>query len=475
MFEYGCGEMVKIDPWKFEERCASEDKQRLFEERLGRYQAAIALEHTDRIPIATGTNYFAESYSGNTNQETIYDSERWLQAELAFCKDFPEIDVLRSNRIWGPLYDAVGLKTYKLPGWELLPGDQLQFVEDEYMRSDEYDMLIESPMNFLFDHWLPRIFSEFGERGSIRSYMSFLKGGMADAMFGEIMRNRTAVLQKEVGMPQPMAGFFLAPFDALGNAMRGLTGVLLDCYRQPKKVIRACDVLVDQMANLALATADPLKRWPVFVPTHKACFLSPKEFDTFYWPSFKKVMGVVLDAGHTIRAYLEGDWSSHWHHMLELPKGKVVCDIDDEGDIFKAKKEIGYHQCLAGGIRGSQLILSDPEGIRRQVKLLCETVGRGGGFILSGGCNFPHTTKPENFRAMINAVMEYGVYDRNIKPIPKAASAGQITAFKYPKMVTSWEVKKTELGGVMGDECLIRKPWETLETMAYAWLWQWIT
>ena len=45
----------------------------LFEQRLGRYQAAIALEPTDRIPIATGSNYFAEVYSGNTHQTTVYD------------------------------------------------------------------------------------------------------------------------------------------------------------------------------------------------------------------------------------------------------------------------------------------------------------------------------------------------------------------------------------------------------------------
>jgi hypothetical protein len=37
----------------------SEDTQELYEARLGRYQAAIALEPQDRMPIATGSNYFA--------------------------------------------------------------------------------------------------------------------------------------------------------------------------------------------------------------------------------------------------------------------------------------------------------------------------------------------------------------------------------------------------------------------------------
>jgi uroporphyrinogen-III decarboxylase len=451
----------------------AEDIKKLFDERLGRYQAAIALEPTDRIPIATGSNYFAEVYSGNTNQETIYDSEKWLKAELAFCRAFPEVDVLRNNRLWAPLLDAVGFKTYKLPGRDLPARSQFQFIEQEYMMADEYDLLIKSRVEFLFERWLPRVLGEFRERGSPRSYMAFIKGGMAQGMVGQIMRNRTTVLQNEAGMPQPMTGTFLAPFDLLADALRGLNGALMDCFRQPDKVIAACDVLVYEMANMALATADPLKRWPIFLPTHKACFMSPDQFDRFYWPSLKKTLEILIEAGHTIRAYLEGDWGPHWHRLLELPKGKVLCDIDNQGDIFKAKKEIGHHQCIAGGIKDSQFILGTPQEMRQHVKMLCETVGQGGGYIVSGGCNVPYTTKPENFRAMIDAVMEYGVYDRKIKPQPKTAPAGKIKAFNYPKMVTPWETKRAELGGVQGEEDLIRKPWEMLESMAYIWLWQW--
>ena len=100
----------------------SEELKEMYNTRLGRYQAAIALEPTDRMPIATGSNYFAEVYSGNTHQETIYDPERWLAAEMEFIRAFPEVDVLRDNRIYGPLFDAMGCRTYRLPGRDLPPG-----------------------------------------------------------------------------------------------------------------------------------------------------------------------------------------------------------------------------------------------------------------------------------------------------------------------------------------------------------------
>jgi uroporphyrinogen-III decarboxylase len=452
----------------------TEEIKKLFDERLGRYQAAIALEPTDRIPIATGSNSFAEVYSGNNHQETLYDAEKWLQAELAFCRNFPEVDVLRNNRVWGPLYDAIDLKSYRLPGRDLPPHSPFQFVEKEYMQADEYDLLIKNPVEFMFDRWLPRIVGEFKERGSIRSYMAFLKGGMAQAQVAQIMKNRSLRLQEEAGMPQPMTGAFLAPFDALADALRGLSGSLMDTYRQPDKVIAACDVLTYEMANFALATADPLKRYPLFVPTHKATFMSPAQFDKFYWPSFKKTMEILIGAGYKIRAYLEGNWGHHWHHFLELPKGTVLCDIDNQGDVFKAKKEIGHHQCISGGIDASQFIIGTPKEMRERVKRLCSELGPGGGYLINGGCNFPHDTKTENFRAMIEAVMEYGIYDRSLKPQPKPAPVtAPVAAFTYPKMVTPWEVKKAELCCVQGDENLIRKPWEQLESMAYVWLWQW--
>ncbi|GAB4245116.1 MAG: uroporphyrinogen decarboxylase family protein [Thermoleophilia bacterium] len=452
------------------------DTKALFEERLGRYQAAIALEPADRIPIAPGTLTFAEAYSGNSNQETIYDPERWLQGEIKFMRAFPATDTMRHNRFWGPQMDVLALKNYKLPGRDLSPWDQIQFVEAEYMKEDEYDFLISDPVEFMFSCWFPRFMGEMDERGSARSYLAFLKSGMAQAGYRQIAQRRAAVLAEECGAPQPMMGFFLAPFDALADSLRGLTGVFMDVFRQPEKVEAACDRLVEEMANLALWTADPLKRYPIFVPTHKACFMSPEQFDRFYWPSFKKVLEILIGRGCTVRAFLEGDWGPHWHHLLELPKGTIVCDIDDQGDIFQAKKDIGHHQCLAGGIQSSQFILGDPEDIRARVRKLCEEVGEGGGFIIGGGCHIPYSTKPENYQAMCEAILEYGVYDPNARPRPRPLLEATVEPpFSFPKTFTSWEQKKQAFGGaVTGDEALIAGPWEELEAAAYAWLWQWV-
>ncbi len=451
--------------------------QKKYEERLARYQAAIDLKVPDRIPISTGSNNLAEVYAGNTKQEFIYNANQWTESDRKFVKDFPEVDNLRSGRFWGPLLDTTGWNLYKLSGRDIPPNVQFQFIEGERMKSDEYDLLIKNPAEFIFERVLPRAFNEFKELGSMRSYMAFLKGGIAAMMQRALMRQRSEILEKELGMPSPIAGYMLAPFDYLADGLRGLTGIMVDIFRQPDKVLEACEAILPHIVNTALAFADPLRRYPIFMPFHRGChpFLSPKQFDTLYWPSLKKAMMMLIDAGYSIRGYLEGDWGPNWEHFCDMPKGKILCDIDVQGDIFKAKEDLKGHQCIAGGMPDSMLILGSSDEVKAMTKRLCETVGRDGGFIINGGCAIPYDTKPENYRAMIDAVLEYGRYKDSIDFEPQINPNPPAGWTPPPKgVITPWEQKLKELGEIQGDENLIRVGWETLEHMAFNWLWTWI-
>ena len=452
----------------------SDETAKTFQDKLRRYQAVIALETPDRIPISAGSNYFAEVYAGHTNQQFVYDINSWAEADEKFIKDFPEVDNLRSGRFYAPIQDAMGWSLYRIPGRDLEPNNQFQFVEAERMKSDEYDLLINEPARFLFERFFPRALSEFDGKGAIRSHMAFLKAGIAAGMMGAANRNRAATLQGKYGMPFPMQGVMLAPFDYLADGLRGLNGVILDIYRQPDKVLEACEAIIPDIVNSALAIADPLRRYPIFMPLHRGCypFLSPEQFDKFYWPSFKKATMMLIEAGHKVRAYLEGDWGPNWDHFHDFPKGSVLCDIDSQGDIVQAKKDLGGHLCIAGGMPDHMLILGKPEEVREKTKLLCETVGKDGGYIINGGCGIPYDTKPENYRAMIDTVLEYGRYsdscDFEIYSSPTPPEGWTPPPQTY---VTPWSVKLAELGGVEGAEDLIRKPWEQLEAIAYNWFW----
>ena len=449
--------------------------KRLFDERLGRYQAAIALEPIDRMPIAPGSNSFAETYSGHTFQQIVYEGEAWNEAVRDFLRDFPQVDVVRPLRIWGPIYDVMDSKLYRMTGRDLPPDVQYQYVEQEYMKGDEYDVFIENPLKFIVERFFPRVFGEMAESGSWRSNMAFLKGGIAYVLRREHNRKKVEFAEKVLGAPLAMSGSALAPFDFLSDVFRGLRGITTDLYRQPEKVLAACDVVVPLIVSSAIRGADALRRYPIHMPFHKAPVLSAGQFETFYWPSLKRVMLLLIEAGFTIRAYMEGSWSRHWHHMLELPKGRVLCDVDSQDDIFRAKADIGHHVCLAGGLPDSLLILGTPEEVRQRVRTLCEKAAADGGLIVNGGCNIPRNTKPENFRAMVDAVLEFGRHGETWKPRPKEGHA-PLDATRLPELplLVPWEAKLAEWGGsVQGDANMIRESWEQLEKMAVDFIMLW--
>ena len=449
----------------------------LYLKRLARYQAAIALQVPDRIPISAGSNYFAEVFAGNTKQDFIYNSDQWLNSDRLFVERYPEVDNLRSGRLWGPALDAVGWNMYKLPGRELSVDVPFQFVEGERLKADEYDSFIENPGTFILETVLPRVFGDLKQNGSMRSNLAFLKGGLAAGVWGALRRQRAAHLEGELSMPQSVAGAITSPFDTLADGLRGLNGIMLDIFRQPDKVKAACDRIVPHIVNAALSGADPKRRYPILMPLHRGCnpFLSPKQFDEFYWPTLKKTMSALIEAGHTIRAYLEGDWGPNWHHYKELPKGKIILDIDGPADIFKAKEEVGQYQCIAGGVPDSTLILGSPEDVRARVRLLCEKLGRDGGYIVNGGNGIPYDTKPENYRALIDAVLEFGRYKDTIDFEPQIHPEAPERWNPPPQgMLVPWQEKRREMGEIRGDENLIQAGWEKIEAAAFNWLWLWL-
>ena len=152
---------------------SSSEMQELYNQRLGRYQAAIAMEPTDRVPLAFATNYFAEKASGYTYQQIMYDPQIWAQMEVDFAKKYPELDSIRTNQAWAHVWDITNHLIWRVPGRDLPPTSLQQFNEQEWMKADEYKMFIEDPIGYRMNVYLPRILGEVIEKGSLRSEGAF--------------------------------------------------------------------------------------------------------------------------------------------------------------------------------------------------------------------------------------------------------------------------------------------------------------
>ena len=207
-------------------------------------------------------------------------------------------------------------------------------------------------------------------------------------------------------------GFAKAPFDTLGDTLRGTTSVMKDMFRRPDKVLEACDKIADLTISTILKAPNFASMTMVTYPLHKGAdgWMSKKSFDTFYWPSLKKVMDAFINEGLIQNLFAEGSFDTRLEYVDQFPKGSVVWYFD-RTDMFRAKQILGKKYCLMGNVPSSMVVTGDPKDVKEYCRRLIQEVGKGGGFVLSGGAT-PDNPKLENLQAMMAAVREYGFYKK---------------------------------------------------------------
>ena len=94
-------------------------------------------------------------------------------------------------------------------------------------------------------------------------------------------------------------GLSKAPFDIIGDTLRGTKGILMDIYRQPDKVMAAMEVITDITIHSLIASARISLCDRIVFPLHKGAdgWMSQKQFEKFYWPPLKKVIDALVEEG----------------------------------------------------------------------------------------------------------------------------------------------------------------------------------
>jgi hypothetical protein len=407
----------------------SASPEELYAEREARLDEASRLKEPDRVPLLGGFGYFSASYGGLSHREFLYDYGKACDAVIKTAVDFQydtagglsrlgalpfTLAFLReyggsvSTWVNGPIHDILEVRYARFPGRELAEDTPFQFIGQEFMKPEEYDELIADPSRFLVEKILPRSCRNLEEPGSARAMAALIKWGAEIRKSGEATKGLTDRL-KDLGFPGYSGGFSYAPLDFLGDYLRDIKNVLLDTYRRPDKVKEACDALAELIIEMGEITRRNSPGARVFIPLHLNEYFSPKHYGEFYWPTLKRVVNELIDRGLTPYIFYEGYHDAHLETILELPKGKTVSKFE-KTDLRKAKEIIGDHSCIVGGPPSSLFMAGTPAKIDEFVKELLEDLKPGGGYILSPDVSIPYTAKPENVKALADAVKKYGVY-----------------------------------------------------------------
>ncbi len=210
-----------------------------------------------------------------------------------------------------------------------------------------------------------------------------------------------------MGYPSLTAGLGLggeAPYDVLGDSLRGTTGIMIDLRRNPDKIIAACEKILALMPDPDV----PLGGSPlVMIPLHKGDdkFMSDEQYEKFYWPTFKKSLMKLINEGLIPVPFAEGSFNRRLEYIKELPRASTVWYFD-QTDMHRAKDVLGDHCCIMGNVPISLIATGNAPQVKEYCRDLIDYCGRDGGFIMSPGCQIDYATD-DSLRALIDFTREY--------------------------------------------------------------------
>jgi uroporphyrinogen-III decarboxylase len=136
--------------------------------------------------------------------------------------------------------------------------------------------------------------------------------------------------------------------------------------------------------------------------------MSGKQFETFWWPSFRKYLMGLIDAGLIPMPLWESDCTKRLEVIRDVPPGKCIYWFE-RTDMVKAFEVLGDVVALRGNVSPSLLTTGNPDEVDAAVRHLVENVfHKGGKLTLDGAFGVPDETPVENVRAMFAAAKKYG-------------------------------------------------------------------
>ncbi len=360
----------------------------LVEERWGRIKAAVALEKPDRVPVVPLGDAFAARMTGVSVADFCTKPEVAYPTMVDAFTSLGEIDGIQHASYNVNMLSTLWLSRLKIPGRDLPENDLWQVEELELMTPEDYDQIVDQG----FGPWRDRYFAE--RLDNLMDRVGPFVGSLPDAF----------AAWDSVGIPVLSPVITTIPYEYFcgGRSMRAF---VLDLHRMPDKVQAAMDAAQPALEEGARGVIRAFGLKGIWVGGWRAAseFLSPKLWERFVFPYYKRMVDVVVAEGCIPVLHFDSNWTRDLERFRELPKAKCVLSLDGMTDIHRAKELLGDHMCLMGDVPPRMLTIGTPDEVHSYATGLVRDIGPTG-FILAQGCDIPPDAKPDNVRAMIAAV-----------------------------------------------------------------------
>ena len=422
---------LRLDHWQNQPvEFMSPEAEANYKERIDRIRKIYDMEPHDR-PIADGfmgANEYVVRRKGMVGKDIVYNHEKLRGPLLDFHNEFQPDSAVSPLPYPGKVMDMLNYQTYIWGGQKLPDELTIQAVEGEYMRADEYRDFAADPTDFWLKKYLPRVMPTLAPMAMLTElprvsenvdiidlivpfgtppFQAMLKtlmeaGNELMKMLGAV--GQTAGMIAASGFPSMGFNIVKTPFDYLGDTLRGTKGILTDMFRHPNDLLAACEAYVPVLINAVVGASDRSGAPAAMYVLHKGAdtFMSQKQFEKFYWPTWKQVMLGLYEEGITSYLFIEGSYNKRLENLAEMPEKSLVCHFD-QTEMGPVKEILSDKQIIAGNVPASLMATGTTDDVRAYCANLMDMFGDTPGYIMAHGCYFENSTD-DKMRAFIDSV-----------------------------------------------------------------------
>ncbi len=215
-----------------------------------------------------------------------------------------------------------------------------------------------------------------------------------------LMREAIGLAKEKVGDTVPIGSCVLGPFTLAGQVME-LNDLLKLSFKKPDKV----NAMMEKLANVIIQVAGEFIRAGVDYITVREMgatsdVLSPRAFKNLILPHLKTIFD-GLDIPSVI--HICGKTNDIVGFMTET--GAQAISVDQKNDITETRKKLGANALILGNYDPYNVLVSGTPELVRETITKCLDDGVSA---IWPGCDIWPTVPPENFKAMMDTVRNYG-------------------------------------------------------------------
>lgn len=382
------------------------DMLALSQERTQLFTDLIDGKIPKRVPVnGLFAHEFSIQYAGRDLTEVQWDTTDLEDIFDKTCQDFYS-DILPVSAFRLPsFYKILGSKNFVMGS-----NGFLQHPDVEGLGLEDYDAFIASPFDCIVERVLPKLYSKLDTDPVTRSLVMAKAFKAFTDETGNTGRIYGNLIQKYgYGFVNFFSGFCEAPFDFVSDQLRGFKNISIDVRRVPDKVEAAVEAVTPLMIKMG-TPAEPAHYNGTFIPLHMAPYLRGKDFDRFYWPTFKRTVEGLKANGMRSYLFVEHDWMRYVDYLAELPEGTIM--MFEYGDPKLVKEKLGKKHIISGFYPVSLLKTGTKEQCIDKAKELIDILAPGGGYYFSFDKVIItlDSANVENARAVLEYVAENAKY-----------------------------------------------------------------